>query len=98
MTLQRKYVSLKSLGSAWGRPVTSLGHQGGEEFSERGSIFYLYPLVLTYAQHIFPGEAKNFGVMGLAWGLKLIATHWQPVPDSRPLKQLPTNNRDSVAS
>jgi len=31
------------------RPVTSLTHQEGREFSERGSNF------LNYVQHIFPG-------------------------------------------
>jgi len=36
------------------RPVTSLGYQGGEEFSERGPNF------LNYVQHIFSGGAKNF--------------------------------------
>jgi len=30
------------------RAVTSLGHQGGEEFSKRGPSF------LNYVQHIFP--------------------------------------------
>ena len=32
----------------------SLGHQGGEEFSERGKNF------LNYVQHIFPGWGKIF--------------------------------------
>jgi len=36
------------------RPVTSLGHYGGGEFSERGPNF------LNYVQHIFPGEEKDF--------------------------------------
>jgi len=41
------------------RPVTSLGHQGGEEFFE-GQIFKLCPIVSKYVQHIFPGRAKIF--------------------------------------
>jgi len=36
------------------RPVTSSGHKGGGEFSERGPIF------LNYVQHILPRGAKNF--------------------------------------
>ena len=36
------------------RPVTSLGHQEGEEFSERGPNF------LNYVQHIFPGVGEKF--------------------------------------
>ena len=35
-------------------PVPSLGHQGGEEFSERGPNF------LNCVQHIFPRGAQNF--------------------------------------
>jgi len=43
-----------------GRPVTSLGHQGSEEFSERGPDFFkLCPTVLEYVQHIFPGGGQN---------------------------------------
>jgi len=36
------------------RPVISLEHYGGEEFSEKGPNF------LNYVQHIFPGVLKNF--------------------------------------
>ena len=68
---------------ARGRTVTSLGHQGGEEFSERGPNF------LNYVQHSFPG-GRTFSrgvslpcallVMGLARGLqgtsKFTASHW----------------------
>jgi len=36
------------------RPVTSLGHQVGEEFCER------CPNFLNYVQNIFPGVAKIF--------------------------------------
>jgi len=52
------------------RPVTSLGHQGGEEFFE-GQIFKLCPIVSKYVQHIFPGRAKIFlgGLPPLVTGL-----------------------------
>ena len=43
------------------RPVTSLGHQGGRRvFWEGRNFFKLCPIVFNYAQHIFPGGAKNF--------------------------------------
>jgi len=44
------------------RPVTSLGHQGRRRvFWEGPNFFKLCPIVLTYAQHIFPGRAKSMG-------------------------------------
>jgi len=46
------------------RPVTSLGHQGGEKFSEWPNTFKLCQIVLNYVQHIFPGGGEKF-----CWGL-----------------------------
>jgi len=44
------------------RSVTSLGHQGGEEFSIDAQIYLtaVCPRVSNCVQHIFSGEAKNF--------------------------------------
>ena len=43
----------KQSGGLGGRPVTSLGHQGGKEFSERSPSFW------NYVRDIFPGREKN---------------------------------------
>jgi len=41
----------------WGSFVTSLGYQGGEEFSDRDPNFF------NYVQHIFPDGTKNFSLL-----------------------------------
>jgi len=41
----------------WGSFVTSLGHQGGEEFSDRDPNFF------NYVQHIFPDGTKKFSLL-----------------------------------
>jgi len=43
------------------RHVTSLGHQGVRRvFWEGQKFFEPCPIVLSFVQHVFPGEAKNF--------------------------------------
>jgi len=42
------------------RPVTSLGLQGGEEFSESGPNFLNYFQYFKNVQHIFPGGGRKF--------------------------------------
>jgi len=43
-----------SEANALSRRVTSLGHQGGKEFSEWPKLFKVCPTVLNYFLHIFP--------------------------------------------
>jgi len=49
---------LRSTKCIASRPVTSLRHQGVEEFFERDQIFKQCPIVLKYLQDIFPGGRK----------------------------------------